>query len=77
MKRNKNNSNNYYFIKKWCMIHLSLGVLNETISLKRPLNFFPTLRVPIRHRVLNGKDPTNVDALMNCSYPLSYAHVVK
>jgi hypothetical protein len=67
MKNNKINSNNDYFIEKWCGTHLRLGVLSKTFGLKRPPIFFPTLEVPIRYRVLNGKDPTNtnVDALTN------------
>jgi len=65
MKNNKNNSNNDYFIEKWFGVHLRFGVLSETLSLKRPPNFFPTLKVLIRYRVLNGKDLTNMDDLTN------------
>ena len=35
--------------------------LSETLSLKRPLEFFSILKVPIRYWVLNGEDLTNVD----------------
>ena len=56
MKSNKNISNNDYFIEKWCVVHF--GVLSETLGLKRPPNFFSTLGVPIRYRVLNDKDLT-------------------
>ena len=62
MKNNKNNWNNDYFIEKWCGVHLRLVVLSETLSLKRPPIF--SLKVPIRYRVLNGKDSINVDALL-------------
>jgi len=63
IKSNKNNSNNNYFIEKWCGVPLRLRVLNETLGLKRPLIFFSALWVPIRYQVLNGKDPINVDGL--------------
>jgi len=43
---------------------LKNGVLSETLGLKRPPNFFPTLEVPIRYWVLNGEDLTNVDGLI-------------
>jgi len=65
MKSNKNNSNNDYFIEKWCEIHLRLKVLNDTPSLKRPPILFSTLRIPIKYQILNGKDPTNLDAFVN------------
>ena len=65
MKSNKNNSNNDYFIEKWCGVYLRLEVLSETLGLKRPSIYFSTLKVPFKYRVLNGKDPTNVDALTN------------
>jgi len=70
MKSNKSNSNNDYFIEKSCKVHLRLGVLSETLSRKRPPIFFH-IGVPIRYWVLNGKDPTNVDALMSCFIKLS------
>jgi len=60
MKSNKSNSNNDYFIKKWCEVHLRLRVLSETLGLKRPPVFLATMEVPIKYR-----DPTNTDALMN------------
>jgi len=63
MKNNKNNSNNDYFIEKWCGVQLRLGVLSETMSLNRPPIVFSPMRVSIRYRVLNVKDPTNVDAI--------------
>ena len=41
MKSNKNNSNNDYLIEKSCEVHLRLGVLSETLDLKRPPIFSP------------------------------------
>jgi len=63
MKINKNSSNNDYFIEKGCGVHLRLGVLSETLGRKRSPIFFSTLGVLVGYRILNGKDPTNVDAL--------------
>jgi len=45
---------------------LKNGVLSETMSLKRPSNFFPTIKVPIRYEVLNDEDLANVDGLSIC-----------
>jgi len=54
MKNNKSNLNNDYFIKKWCGVY------------SRDLQFFSSMEVSIKYRVLNGKHPTNVDALTMC-----------
>ena len=44
-------------------IHLSIEVLSETLSLRKPSKKYFTLRVSIRYQVLNDEDLTNVDAL--------------
>jgi len=64
MKNNKINSNNDYFIEKWREVHFRLRVLGETLGLKRPPKYFSILKVSIRYRVLNDKDPINVNALI-------------
>jgi len=46
---NKSNSNNDYFIEKWCGVHLRLRVLSETPGLKRPPIFFLPMGAPIRY----------------------------
>jgi len=49
-----------------------MRVLSEILGLKRPRNFFPTLGVPTRYSILNGKYPTNVDGLNVRVTPITY-----
>ena len=41
------------------------------LSVVKDPQFFFHIGVPIRYRILNDKDPANVDALMSCFIKLS------